>query len=116
MTKDQLKLKTAAEEIKDILRKHDIAASMLLHTPGHSEYVNHLLTSYSCAYQYEDESIRFYCKSKEFKTKDEQINKLSATSNMLKMLTDGVGSNFMMLEPLSRKFDGLVNAKHKTEK
>lgn len=108
----ELKLKQAAEEIKSILRKYDIASSFVLHTPGHSEYVNHLLTSYSCAYQYEDDSIRFYAKRKDFKTEQAQIDKLSSTSNMLRLLTETVGKNFMMLDPLSQKFDGLVGAEH----
>lgn len=109
----ELKLKTAAEEIKEILRKHDIASSFVLHTPGHSEYVNHLLTSYSCAYQYDDSSLHFYCKRNEFKTQEEQKKKLESTANMLHMLTRGVGLNFMMLDPMTQKFDQLTNAKHK---
>lgn len=43
------KLKTAMEEIKAILQKHDIAGYVVIHTPGFSEYLNHLDTSYSCA-------------------------------------------------------------------
>lgn len=43
------KLKKAMEEIKSILKKHDIAGSIVLHTPGFSEYLNHIDTSYSCA-------------------------------------------------------------------
>ena len=112
MKKEEIKLKTAAEEIKEVLRKHDIAASLVLHTPGHSEYVNHLLTSYSCAYQYEDDSIRFYCKRKDFDTQEQQTKKLESTANMLRMLTETVGRNFMMVEPLSKRFDELTNAEH----
>ena len=108
----ELKLKTAAEEIKDILRKYDIAASIVLHTPGHGEFINHILTSYSCAYQYEEESVRFYCKRKDFETEEEQIKKLEDTANMLHMLLEQTGRNFMMLQPMSEKFDKLVNAEH----
>jgi hypothetical protein len=43
------KLKTAMEEIKAVLKKHDIAGFVVLHTPGFSEFLNHLVTSYSCA-------------------------------------------------------------------
>lgn len=110
--KPETKLKVAAEEIKEVLRKHDIAGSIMLHTPGHGEFINHLLTSYSCAYQYEDESIRFYSKSKDYNTPEEQEAKLRDTANMLRILCEGVGKNFMMLEPLSRKFDELVDAEH----
>lgn len=41
------KLKKAMEEIKAILKKHDIAGSVILHTPGFSEYLNHIEPSYS---------------------------------------------------------------------
>lgn len=43
------KLKTAMDEIKAVLKKNDIAGFVVLHTPGFSEYLNHLDTSYSCA-------------------------------------------------------------------
>ena len=58
------KLKQAAEEIKEILRKHDIAGAIGLHTPGHGEFFLHVHTSYSCAYMYEDDTIRFNIASK----------------------------------------------------
>jgi hypothetical protein len=112
MKKAEIKLKKVAEEIKSILRKNDVAASFVLHTPGHSEYVNHFLTSYSCAYQYEETSIKFYCKREEFKSIEQQTEKLSSTSNMLRLFTETVGRNFMMIEPLSKKFDSLVGAEH----
>lgn len=110
--KPQTKLKIAAEEIKEILRKHDIAGVFGLHTPGHGEFVLHLNTSYSCAYIYNDEQIRFYNKRKDYKTEEEQIVKLTGTANMLKLLTDGTANNFLMLKPLSEKFDSLTNAEH----
>lgn len=108
----ELKLKTAAEEIKDILRKHDIAASIVLHTPGHGEFLNHFLTSYSCAFQYEDESIRFYSKKEDFDSQEEQLKQQESTANMLRMLTEQVGRNFMMLKPITEKFDKITNAQH----
>lgn len=80
----ETKLKVAAEEIKEILRKHDIAASIVLHTPGHGEFLNHILTSYSCAYQYEDESIRFYSKAKDFDSPEAQFKSQESTANMLR--------------------------------
>ena len=72
----------------------------------------HLNTSYSCAYIYNDEEIRFYSKRKDYKTEEEQVAKLTGTSNMLKMLTDVTGNNFLILKPLSEKFDSLTNAEH----
>lgn len=42
------KLKKAMREIETILKAHDIAGSVVLHTPGYSEYLLHVFASYSC--------------------------------------------------------------------
>lgn len=41
------KLRKAMEEIKDVLKKHDIAGFIAIHTPGHVEYSHNLMPSYS---------------------------------------------------------------------
>lgn len=38
------------EGIKEILKEHDIAGFIILHTPGFTEYLNKINPSYSCAY------------------------------------------------------------------
>lgn len=43
------KLKKAMEQIKTILQENDIAGIVVIHTPGFSEYIHHLETSYSGA-------------------------------------------------------------------
>lgn len=43
------KLKIAMEEIKAVLKKHDIAGAVVLHTPGHSEFLMKIDPSWSCA-------------------------------------------------------------------
>lgn len=43
------KLKKAMEEIKTILKKYDLGAMVVIHTPGHSEFVLKVDPSYSCA-------------------------------------------------------------------
>lgn len=111
-TDTQIKLINAAEEIKEILRKHDIAAAIALHDVGHGENFIHLNTSYSCAYIYNDEGVRFYSKRENYVTKEEHIKKLEGTSNMLRMLTDLSALNFQMTEQLSTKFDTLTGAEH----
>ena len=44
------KLKKAMAEIKEILDKHDIAGSVVLHAPGHGEHLLKIDPSYSCAF------------------------------------------------------------------
>lgn len=108
----ELKLKMAAEEIKDVLRKYDIAGAIGLHTPGHGEYFVHITTSYSCAYIYNDDEVRFYSKSEDYKSRKEQSLKQALTANMLNILMDMSAFCFGFLEPISSEFDSLVDAKH----
>jgi len=110
--KPEIKLKVVAEEIKEILRKHDVAAAVVLHTPGHGEYFIHLNTSYSCAYYYDEEFIRFRAKLEDFNSVEERNQKQSDTANMLHILTECTGFNFLALEPLTKKIDEVVQAKH----
>lgn len=112
MNKTEVKLKVAAEEIKEILRKHDLAGAIQLHAPGHGEYFVHLNPSYSCAYMYNDNEVRFYSKITDYKSREDQLQKQANTSNMLKILTDLTAFNFGNLHPLHEKFDTLTNAKH----
>lgn len=108
----ETKLKVAAEEIKDILRKYDLAGTVALQSPGYGEYFVHLNPSYSCAYVYNDKEIRFYSKKEDYNTKEEQIKKQADTANMLKILSDLTAFAFGYVNPLSKSFDKLTNATH----
>lgn len=113
------KLKQAAEDIKDVLRKHDITGAVVLHGPpnevggtGFGEFLIHITSSYSCAYMYEDNSVRFYSKRKDYNSREEQEEKLRVTANMVRILTDGCAVNFLNLEQLGKVIDKSVNATH----
>lgn len=110
--KNETKLKVAAEEIKDILRKHDIAGVISLHSPGHGEFFLHLTTSYSCAYMPNDEEIRLYSKRADYATEEEHMAKKRDTSNMLRSFTDTTAFLFQGLMNLSKSLDELVGAEH----
>lgn len=112
MNTPETTLKAAAEEIKEVLRKHNLAAAVALHSPGHGEYFVHLNPSYSCAYMYQDNEVRFYSKAADYKTPTEQLEKQADTANMLKILTDVTALNFRMLHGLSTQFDELTGAEH----
>ncbi|MFV8268438.1 hypothetical protein ACNQGP_00700 [Flavobacterium sp. GT2N3] len=112
MNQAETTLKIAAEEIKEVLRKHNLAAAVALHSPGHGEYFVHLNPSYSCAYMYQDNEVRFYSKAADYKTPTEQLEKQADTANMLKLLTDTTAFNFGCLDHLSKEFDELTGAKH----
>lgn len=101
------KLKTAMEEIKAVLNKHDIAGFVILHTPGHSEYLNHCTTSYSCA-TVTPEGVRLRLKEAEVgKEKARQI--ANDTCNMVIHFAKHLAANAMFYmdteEMLRKKFD-----------
>ena len=95
------KLKKAMEEIKSILKKYDIAGSIVLHTPGFSEYINHIDTSYSCA-KFENGGIRV-------KSKGRSKQDLSDTVNMVTHFGEVNGMVAMqyleLKEMLAKKID-----------
>jgi hypothetical protein len=80
------KLKVVMEEIKKILSDNDITGFVVLHTPGFSEYLNHVEASYSCA-KVTDNGIEFKLSSKEL---GPLMTKLVAagTYNMITHLSD----------------------------
>lgn len=59
------KLKRVIKEIEQILECEDIAANVILHTPGHSEYLYKVNASYSAA-KHENGTIRIRAKLADF--------------------------------------------------
>lgn len=103
------KLKKAMEEIKTIVKKHDIAAFVVLHDEkGFSEYLNAVSPSYSCAVC-SDEGIRFRLKGSE--VGKERAKEIAAgTFNMVTHFADMIGKHAMVYieaqELLKSKWDG----------
>lgn len=60
------KLKTAMEEIKVILEKHDIGAIVLLSSQSHLEYLRQFKTSWSCMWLEPGGLVRIRWKRAEF--------------------------------------------------
>jgi len=88
------KLKKAMAQIKEILKQNDIAAFVVLHTPGYSEYVNHLQTSYSCAI-ITPEGMRLKLNQKEI-GKEKAIELANGTFNMITHLKDVIALNAVL--------------------
>lgn len=107
------KLKKAMEEIKEILRKHDIAASIVLHTPGHGEFLNHITPTYSCG-SIDEVNGKFELKGRKihFKNEAERLNKLRDTANMLSIMADLTGRNALNLMQASDFTDKNLNSEH----
>lgn len=107
------KLKKAMQEITKVLEKHDIGASIVLHTPGFSEHLLKLDPEYSCASFEADGNLRLRAKAEDFGGDVELRNqKIKDTSNMLVHLAEMTGNHFVILDKVSTAFDAVANASH----
>ena len=105
------KLKVAAEEIKAILKKHDIAGAILIHTPGYAEFILELTPTYSCATLHHDH-IHFKAKKEDFNDELKRHKAIADTANMMHSLADGTARNAMMLIKVSEQFTEITGAEH----
>lgn len=101
-------------EIKEILKKHDIAGYVFLHTPGFGETGRNLTPSYSVALEQPGGGIRLKSKFVEDHkgNKEQQAQMQSATSNMLKLFGEMMASNAMHIIETSQMFDEYIEAEH----
>src|ERR1700752_106117 len=76
------KLKAAMEEIKVILKKHDIGAVVLLSSPDEMEYLAQLDPTWSCI-RFDGEQIRIRCLLQDYPAKDVQKKTLEDSVGML---------------------------------
>lgn len=100
------KLKNAAAEINEILKKYDIAAMVVLHTPGFSEYLFNVTPSYTCC-KMDQNGMRIKTNPDDPKEKKEK--EVNDTFNMLYHFSDVggmlVGNSNAALNLLKEKFD-----------
>src|SRR5205814_1678315 len=99
---------------KHILKRYDIAGSIVLHTvvDGHGD-AEHLLSvqpSYSCAKIIGDE-LRIRAKLKEDFNGDREAwyKKVTDTVNMISMLTDMVSMQAMALMEMDKKLKSVID-------
>lgn len=109
------KLKKAMQEIKAIISKYDIAASVVIHTPGHSEVLLKIDPTYSCA-KIEGDSVIIKATSSEIPDKNIRHKRIEDTSNMLLMLAQVTGETSLQLWKLSEVLDNETNPKHGNKK
>lgn len=107
------KLKSAMEEIKAILAKHDIGAMVVLHTPGHSEFLNKLNPSYSCIIQNGDH-IRFKSKLADYGGDKAAWQKKTTDSlNLLQCIPETAGHVLLPLMDFTDKLEKALDAEDK---
>lgn len=94
------KLKKAMEEIKVILNKYDVGASVVLHTPIFSEFLLKVDPSYSCA-KFENNELRIRSKLEDYNgDKTQQELTLTNTVNMIVHLSDTNKDIIRMLDAM----------------
>lgn len=103
------KLKVAMEEIKAILKKHDIAAAIALHTPGHGEFFMELEPSYSCA-KLNHDNVHFKAKKEDFNDELKRHQVIQDTTNMMQILSDVTAQNAMGLIHVTEQLEKIVHA------
>lgn len=98
------KLKTAMERIKPILKEYDICATIVLHTPGFSEYLTKVDSAYSCA-KFEGDFLRIKAKLQEDfdGDKDAWNEKVTDTVNMIQHFADVSANTSMSMYDLLDK-------------
>src|SRR4051812_33483380 len=106
------KLKKAMEEIKAVVKKYDVGAIVVLHTPGFSEYLFKIDPGYSAA-KLEVDRVRINIKAEHYagdkKLRDQFV---SDTSNLLHHLATVGGRLIMNTIEVSKQLDAQVNAEH----
>lgn len=89
------------EQIKAILKQNNIAGTVILHTPGHSEFLNHVNTGYSCV-TFEGDQLRI-------KTKGRSLQEVNDSVNMITHFAEVSGrlslNYFDMLDMLKKHMD-----------
>lgn len=106
-------LKKAVQEIKEILDKHDIAGVVVLHTPGHSEYLIKLDPTYSCVKkQNGGYRIKSNLQEDHNGDKEEQIKVQKETANMLNLLSTTMANIALPIMEMSESMDNAINAHH----
>lgn len=107
------KLKMAMNEIMGILSRHDLAAIIVLNTPGHTEFLMKIDPSYSCA-KVEGDILRVKAKIQEDFGGDVRAweKKVSETSGMLHGLSEVGGKLILNLCEVSDMVDKKIGAEH----
>lgn len=106
------KLKKAMVEIEAIIKKHDIAASVVLHTPFNGEHKLFIQPSWSCVSEVSDKHVRVKAKLEDYPTQLARDKSLTETSNMLNILANLTGNQALALMSVSDMVDSKIGAEH----
>lgn len=108
------KLKKAMEEIKKIMNDADIGGMVVLHEPGHTEFMNKINPSYSCAEWKRGEGgqpigAHFKAKAEDFGGDKQQRNlQIANTVNLFSNVITVVGKNWMMWDEMLKSLENKI--------
>ena len=108
------KLKEAVAEIIGICRKHDIGGYFILASQTHAEFRYILDPSWSCAWLQEDGKLRIRAKRAEFKTQEEQVERLGQTTHILLQIQDLCAKGFMDMESIIKELSKQCKIEHES--
>lgn len=113
-TPDQQRLKVARAEIEGVLKKHDLAGVVTLHTPGMTEFFYDITPSYSCVWIDEKASqLRVKSKQADYAgDKEAQVRDQAASANMIHGLAQDLLSAASMFGSLAHFVSRTLNAEH----
>lgn len=107
------KLKLAMEEIKEILKRHDIAAIVHLQSQAHGEFLYSLSPSWSCASLSDDGRFRFKA---DIKTKPEtDKERARVTTGMLISFLDAAEKQKQDMTTAARLVGKHMEIQHRTD-
>ena len=113
---DQQRLKVARLEIEAVLRKHDLAGVVVLHTPGMSEFVYDIRPTYSCCWVDEQvpalrlkSKLADYCGDRAL-----QMHDRAATANMVEAISDNLWQAAQMFVGVAGVVNKAFAAEHTT--
>lgn len=111
---DQQRLKIARAKIEGVLQEHDLAAVIVLHTPGMTEFFYSVTPSYSCAW-IDEKAGQLRVKSELANyggDKAMQIRDQAATANMIHGLAADLLNAAGMFGSIAHFVDRALRAEH----
>jgi hypothetical protein len=113
-TPDQQRLKIARAEIEAVLKKHDLAGAVVLHTPGMTEWFYDITPSYSCCWIDEGgRRLRVRSTGEQYGGDlGAQLNDQAATANMMHGLAMDLSAAAEMFVGVAAVATTMLRAQH----
>jgi len=107
-------LKIAIEEIKAILDKFQISATVILNSPTHAEYLNYFPVWSAIQFEKSKPMIKIRSKRKDFNSREEQHAILEASVGLIARARDISAQNFTMYHEIFKIMEKHMDIVHKS--